>query len=264
LTPVLFNRVDIGDEIEIDRVVRQAVRPVLSAPVLAEDLLPAGQRRWFEGFVRRCAEGALLDSHPDVRSAELDRLWHSFTTDLIANGIVSTVLSTLRLANDGDGKEEQRGWARHASDVLRAFLRDSLDLHHVTAYAATTRDPDEWKRYPAWFGAVHTRHADAIASSRATATRWLPLIGGDSSILRTLLSDSVPEVRFIAAIRLAKLYPDATDSEIVRQLYEAAADETWIWSFREHFVDFRTGCAEAKAMLNAIDARAASRRDDAP
>jgi hypothetical protein len=71
LTPVLFNPVDIGDEIEIERVVGQAVRPVLSTPVFAEDRRPA----------------------------ELDGLWHSFTRDLIAYGIVSTVLFTLRLAS---------------------------------------------------------------------------------------------------------------------------------------------------------------------
>jgi hypothetical protein len=263
LTPVLFNHVDIGDEMEIERVVRQAVRPILSTPVFAEDRLPAGQRSWFDGFIRRCAEAALLDSHPHVRPADLDRLWHSFTRDLIADGIVSTVLSTLRLANDGDGKEERRGWAWHARDVLKVFLRDSLDLHHVTVHAVTARDPDEWKRYPAWFGPVHARHGDAIAFQRAIATRWMPLIGGESAILRMLLSDSVPEVRFIAAVRLAKLYPDATDSEIVHQLQEAAADETWTWSSREYYATLRTGADEAGEILAAIEARATSRRDGA-
>lgn len=253
MTPILSGNVDICDDAAIDRAVQQVVRPVLADPAFAADRLPPGARAWFGGFLHRCAAGSLLQSHPAAPVTKLDALWHDFTGDMAARGVVPTVLDILHFANDGDAGAEARGQVDRATAFLAAFLRDCQDLHDFTARIALTRDQREWARYPAWFGRPSSYDDDdRIAHCRAIATRWLQVIGRDGTVFYGLIDDDVAEVRFIATVRLAQFTIDDPHPTVIDRLREAAADKGWIWSHKDHSDDGSLGCHTARATLRAV------------
>lgn len=254
--------VHVGDDAEIDRAVCAAIRPVLRRAAFAADRLPPGRREWLNGFLYRSVEGALLQSHPDAQPCDLDGLWASFAHDLSTGGVVPTILGITRLANDADGEDERGGWARHGYALLAAFLRDVPDQRHLFASVMAATDPDEWRGYPNWFGALAPDAAAAIAHRRATATRWIHPSGDTADILRGVLDDAEPPVRHIAAVRLVELLRDATDAHVVRRLREAAADPDWIWSRREYFDGGSRGAQTAARRLRWLERGFATLDDD--
>ena len=245
----LLANVYVGDDAEIDRAVRAAIRPVLRAHSLAADHLPPGRRDWLKGFLYRSVEGGLLQSHPDAQPCDLDGLWSTFSHDLKTSGVVPTVIGITQLANDADGNEERQGWARHAYATLAAFLRSVPDQRDLLTSVIDTRDPAEWRRYPAWYGRLGPDPDQTILRRRAMATRWLHPSGDTAAVLRGALDDHAPLVRHIAAVRTMQLRGRQADDHLIDRLREAAADEEWIWSYRDHSEDGSLGCHIAASYL---------------
>lgn len=258
----LLANVYVGDDAEIDRAVRAAIRPVLRAPNLAADRLPPGRREWLKGFLYRSVEGAVLQSNPHAQPCDLDGLWATFSHDLKASGVVPTVIGVTRLANDADGDDERSGWARHAYATVAGFLRDVPDQRDLLTSVIDARDPEQWHRYPAWFGRLEPDTEQMIAQRRAMAVRWLHQSGDTATVLRRALDDDVPLVRHIAAVRLMQLRGRETDDHLIGRLREAAADKEWIWSYRDHFEDGGTGSHVAMRYLQGLDADSLLGLDD--
>jgi hypothetical protein len=246
---------DAADEVETERLIANYLRSILSCPELQAGLMPPGRRAWFEGFVHRSVEGALLQDRRDG----LARVWKIYETTVIDDGVVPAVTEIICLANDADGKEERRGWAYTAREMERTFLKDRADIREIFESAIASKSIEIWKRYPAWYGRRNVApnlESVVVARQRTTAVRFLPLFDQNDPLLRTLLNDDVAEIRHVAAIRLAASTPDADDQDLLDGLLNAAADREWIWSLADHFDNMRCGCHDAFLMLERFGVRA--------
>jgi hypothetical protein len=200
-------------------------------------------------------EGALLQGRRD----DLARVWKTYETTVINDGVVPAVTEIIRLANDADGKEEGRGWAHTAREMERAFLRDRADIREIFESAIAGKSIEARKRYPAWYGRRHMApnlESAVVAHQRTMAARFFPLFDQNDPLLRTLLNDDVAEIRHVAAIRLAASTPDADDQDLLDGLLSAAADKEWIWSLADHSNNMRCGRHDAFLMLERFGVRA--------
>jgi hypothetical protein len=240
---------DLRKEFAFEADLGRHCRVMLSDPHLQADAMPAGRRRWFEGFVVRCVEGAMLAEDFDRRSTDL---WEQLRNAFARRGVVPAIAELLQLTFDPDGKEERRGWAYHANSTHSLFLKDDTDLREILQSALVCKDSDVWRRYPGWFGDEMNHWVRMVGS------RFIPLRDGNDPILRTLLGDEESEVRFIAALRLAMTTPEADDDELLSNLSEAVASESWLWSHRDVYRSGRRGCHEAILHLTRFGPRAAA------
>jgi hypothetical protein len=237
---------DLGsDDGAIEATVGQLVKPLLAHPNLAAPRMPPGRREWFEDFATRSLENALLpDNRRQLEGREdFDRAWTSFSRDFADDGVVVTVANIMQLKHDPDGEEEHRGWAFHAREQARLFLQER-DVRDILESAIETKDAAVWARYPGWFGS--TTHVD---SYRAKAVRFLRYYNHDVEWLIPLLDEDIPEVRYFAAMHLARDWPDRIDDKLLACLVEASEDDAWTWSWSDHFAFSRIGREEALDVL---------------
>jgi hypothetical protein len=247
--------IDIGDPVEIDRVVNRCVQPVLREAALLEALMPPGRMAWFDGFIRRCLEGAILQGPHKY----LNHFWESFATGLLVRGVLTTILENLQLACDPTAKDERRGWAFAGHFVTTLFLQDRRDIRDILEGAILIKHPDVWQRYSVWYAQYDslTRSAsDYVDGMREEALRFLPVFESRDALLEEMLGDEVRSIRHIAAMRVAEVMPDSTAEKLLVCLLDAAADESWVWSRREHYENGRKGCHEAFLTLERFGVRA--------
>lgn len=260
-TPLsLEGPIDIEDEVEIDRIVNGRVRSLLTAPELRAELMPPGRRAWFEAFVKRSVEGALLLKQRDG----LNLSWEGLEWDFLKQGVVQAILGILQTANDPDGKDERRGYAYSARCTERAFLQDRADVRETLKSAIVCGDGAEWRKYPAWYGVIDTEGhyarafppAERVALRRKGAARFLPIFEPEDPLLRGLLDDDVRQVRHVAAVRLAMLNPESADEKLLVGLLDAAADQDWVWSWGDEYDCDRRGRHEAFLLLERFGTQA--------
>jgi hypothetical protein len=247
--------IDIGDPVEIDRVVNRCTRPVLREAALLEDLMPPGRLEWFGGFIRRCLEGAILQGPRKY----LNHYWESFARELLVRGVLVTILESLQLEHDPTAKDERRGWAFAGNFVTTRFLRDRKDIRDVLESAIRVKQPEIWLRYSVWYAQYDSligSPSGYVAAQREDAVRFLPMFEAQDALLDEMLGDEVRSIRHIAALRLADAMPAASDEKLLSCLLDAAADESWVWSRRDHYENGRLGCHEAFLMLERFGVRA--------
>jgi hypothetical protein len=87
-------------------------------------------------------------------------------------------------------------------------------------------------------------------SYRARAVRFLRYYNQDIEWLIPLLDEDIPEVRHLAAMHLARDWPDRADDKVLACLVEAPEDSAWTWA--DHFASSRIGREEALDVLARI------------
>lgn len=240
---------DPRNEAAFEAEVRRHSRVMLTDPHLKADSMPPGRRKWFEGFVVRCVEGAMLEHDFEPHSAEL---WMQLRNAFAGRGVVPVIGQILRLALDPDAKDERRGWSHHASSTRSTFLKDDADLREILQSALVCKDSDVWRLYPGWFG------NEVSIQVRKVCSQFIPLREANDPILRALLSDEDSDVRFVAAVRLAMTTPEADDDELLNTLSDATASESWLWSHRDVYRSDRHGCHDAILHLARFGPRASA------
>jgi hypothetical protein len=162
-------------------------------------------------------------------------------------GLCNAVGYSIRMAFDPDGKKEYRGHSDHHLEMNGLFLGDRLD---IDLSVIETTDPDEWARYPAWYGYSHS-----IDFERARAVRLRPYFDAEYAWLPPMLDEFVPEIRHIVAIHIARNWRVESDGKVVDRLREASRDPHWIWSERDNFASGRSGADEALGLLARLNIR---------
>ncbi len=234
-------------ELALRKVVDTLYRRIVSAPSLAPALMPSGRGEWFQQFIRRGLEHAadVADRAKIHFGMDEFRFLGTSWARLLANkGVGGSLCETLRLAHDPDGKEESRGNASHARDVVRLFLQDKEDIDQILGSMIETLDPAEWARYPAWFG-----DSKFVDQERARAVRLRPYYNSRYDWLPRLLDDPNQNVRNFAAIHIGRGWPARVDERVIARLLEASRDNQFVWSWADHFNDGRMGKSEAQALL---------------
>ena len=153
-------------KIIIDETIASYARPLLARFEFQDERMPPGRCAWFEEFITGSVERALLvDDRHTLRDRQFfDNYWNMFSHDLADDGVVVAVLNIVRQAYDADGKEERRGWAYSARDLVRLFLQNHGALIAIFESAIATTDAATWARYPGWFGSTkYVGHYRAIA-----------------------------------------------------------------------------------------------------
>ena len=252
-----FDRAEPGN-FDLDAAMARSSGPLLADPRLAATLMPPGRRAWFESFVARCLEQALLRSNPRALRdrQDLNRLWTSLAHDIAHHGVAVAVIGIIRLVHDADAKEDRRGWAWHASDQARELLQDR-DIRDILESAVLTRDAALWARCPGWFG-----DSANAAYVRANAVRFLPHYTTETAWLNDLLDDETPTIRHFAAIHLGLVGPPSDRAKVRARLIEAAGDKDWVWSWKDHYASGRMGSDEARDLLD--EGRPPTTRNDRP